>query len=209
VSLDVRVPDIGDFTDAPVIEILVAVGDTVAVEDPLVTLESDKATLEVPSPAAGVVEELRLAIGDRVSEGSVILTLEGADAPPAAAAAGPSSAAPPAAHAAATMPPSAAASPLTAAAPVPPSTDAGRDTQVVVIGSGPGGYAAAFRAADLGLKTILIERYDTLGGVCLNVGCIPSKALLHAARVLAEAEEMAAHGITFGKPAIDLDKLIA
>ena len=190
-GIEVRVPDIGDFTDVPVIEILVSVGDTVAVEDPLVTLESDKATMDVPSPVAGTVSQLRVKIGDRVSEGSVLLTLEGSaeDAP-----------APPA--------PAPQSPPTPGPTPPAPSMSE-RDAQVVVIGSGPGGYTAAFRAADLGLKTILIERFQTLGGVCLNVGCIPSKALLHAARVVAEAEEMAAHGIKFGKPQVDLAELLA
>jgi dihydrolipoyl dehydrogenase len=196
---EVRVPDIGDFTDVPVIEIHVSPGDEVAVEDPLVTLESDKATMDVPAPEAGTVKQLSVKIGDRVSEGSVLLTLESDGA-------GPSSDAGSESRAAATK----ASVEREPAPPPPPSSDgAGRDAQVVVIGSGPGGYTAAFRAADLGLKTVLIERYDTLGGVCLNVGCIPSKALLHAARVVAEAEEMAEHGIKFGKPKVDLDELRA
>jgi dihydrolipoamide dehydrogenase len=187
---EVRVPDIGDFTDVPVIEIHVSPGDEVAVEDPLVTLESDKATMDVPAPEAGTVAQLRVKIGDRVSEGSVLLTLESDGAAPTEAA--PSSEV------------------RVEREPAPPSPNgAGGDhnAHVVVIGSGPGGYTAAFRAADLGLRTVLIERYDTLGGVCLNVGCIPSKALLHAARVVAEAEEMAEHGVKFGKPKVDLDAL--
>ena len=228
--IEVRVPDIGDFSDVPIIEILVSPGDTVAVEDPLITLESDKATMDVPSPSAGTVGQLRVALGDRVSEGSVLLTLEAAEpgggesegepassgdsASPADPAspgdsASPGEQAPPGAQAPAgsTQAPDLPA-PTPAAAPTPPpSTD--RDAQVVVLGAGPGGYTAAFRAADLGLKTILVERYERLGGVCLNVGCIPSKALLHAARVLAEAEEMAEHGITFGKPKIDLEALLS
>jgi dihydrolipoamide dehydrogenase len=194
---EIRVPDIGDFSDVPVIEIHVSPGDEVAVEDPLVTLESDKATMDVPAPEAGTVAQLRVQIGDRVSEGSVLLTLEPDGAAPSSA-----------------EPEAPSASDLTASvarepAPPPPSSDGagGHDAQVVVIGSGPGGYTAAFRAADLGLKTVLIERYDTLGGVCLNVGCIPSKALLHAARVVADAEEMAEHGIKFGKAKVDLDAL--
>jgi dihydrolipoamide dehydrogenase len=187
---EVRVPDIGDFTDVPVIEIHVAIGDTVAPEDPLVTLESDKATMDVPAPAAGTIKQLSVKLGDRVSEGSVLLTLEG----------GEDGAAP-------TQPES--------DAPEAVSSDgAGRhhgdhDAQVLVIGSGPGGYTAAFRAADLGLKTILVERYEALGGVCLNVGCIPSKALLHAARVVTEAEEMAAAGISFGEPQVDVAALLS
>jgi dihydrolipoamide dehydrogenase len=191
---EIRVPDIGDFTDVPVIEIHVSPGDEVAVEDPLVTLESDKATMDVPAPEAGTVAQLRVQIGDRVSEGSVLLTLEPNGAAPTDAA--------PVSEARVEREP--------APPPPPPSADGAggdHDAQVVVIGSGPGGYTAAFRAADLGLKTVLIERYDTLGGVCLNVGCIPSKALLHAARVVAEAEEMAEHGIKFGKPKVDVDAL--
>ncbi|HXD66324.1 MAG TPA: dihydrolipoyl dehydrogenase [Solirubrobacteraceae bacterium] len=196
---EVRVPDIGDFDDVPVIEILVSVGDSVAVEDPLVTLESDKATMDVPAPLAGVVKALSVSVGDRVSEGSLLLTLDGAGADsengatkeePAAAVEVVREAAPP---------------------PPPPSSDGApsdRDFQVVVLGSGPGGYTAAFRAADLGLRTALVERHQTLGGVCLNVGCIPSKALLHAARVIAETEEMATHGVAFGKPKVDLPKLL-
>jgi dihydrolipoamide dehydrogenase len=175
--VEVKVPDIGDFTDVPVIEILVEVGQEVAEEDPLVTLESDKATMDVPAPQAGVVRELKVGIGDKVSEGSPILVLE-----PAATDGGP--------------PPAAAE---------PEGGD--RDAQVVVLGGGPGGYTAAFRAADLGLKTVLVERYDKLGGVCLNVGCIPSKALLHIARVINETRESASQGVSFGEPQIDLDAL--
>jgi dihydrolipoamide dehydrogenase len=196
-EVEIRVPDIGDFTDVPVIEIHVAAGDEVSVEDPLVTLESDKATMDVPAPRAGVVRQMRVSIGDRVSEGSVLLTLEMNGAAPS------DGAAPPVADAARETAP--AASP-----PSPPrSPDGGEhDAQVLVLGSGPGGYTAAFRAADLGLRTVLVERYEALGGVCLNVGCIPSKALLHAARVLAEAEEMAERGIVFGKPKIDTEALL-
>jgi dihydrolipoamide dehydrogenase len=196
--VEVPVPDIGDFTDVPVIEIHVSPGDEVAAEDPLVTLESDKATMDVPAPFSGRVAQLRVTLGDRVSEGSVLLTLEAnsvgpspqrqLDAPDAGASRVAVAAEPP--------PP-----------PGPPPPDEPRDARVVVLGAGVGGYTAAFRAADLGLKTILIERHERLGGVCLNVGCIPSKALLHAARVVAEAEEMAAHGIAFGAPKIDIDAL--
>jgi dihydrolipoamide dehydrogenase len=240
---EVRVPDIGDFTDVPVIEIHVSPGDEVSAEDPLVTLESDKATMDVPSPSAGTVAQLSVSIGDRVSEGSVLLTLDGAGESSGAQASVPS----PEQGAQASVPspeqtkvgdaPESGASPSSSTAPardapesgastpastVPardapesgisgdpgvPSGDGGRDAEVVVIGSGPGGYSAAFRAADLGLKTVLIERYDSLGGVCLNVGCIPSKALLHAARVVAEAQEMSGHGIRFDEPHIDLDAL--
>ena len=206
-AAEVRVPDIGDFTDVPVIEIHVSPGDEVSPEDPLITLESDKATMDVPAPFGGTVKQLQVKIGDRVSEGSVLLMLE-ADG---AAASGPSASAPTASAPATTTAPSDGA-PETSASVVretTPSTDGavGHDAQVVVIGSGPGGYTAAFRVADLGLKTVLVERYPVLGGVCLNVGCIPSKALLHAARVVAEAEEMGAHGLKFGPPTVDLDAL--
>src|SRR3954471_2971762 len=189
-ALEVKVPDIGDFEDVPVIEIHVAVGDDVAPEDPLVTLESDKATMDIPAPSAGTVAELRVALEDKVSEGSLIVVLDAVDGAPA---------------------PSDQTEPEVVAEPAPPAAsfdgDVDQTTQVVVIGSGPGGYAAAFRAADLGLQTTLVERYASLGGVCLNVGCIPSKALLHAAKVVAETEEMAEHGISFGEPQIDLPAL--
>jgi dihydrolipoamide dehydrogenase len=193
--MDVKVPDIGDFLDVPVVSVLVSVGDTVAAEDPLIELESDKATMEVPSPAAGKVTSISVAEGDKVREGSVIMVLEAAEgAADAGAIEAPSSAAPA---------PAAAAAPATGTA-----TGAGdKHAEVVVLGSGPGGYTAAFRAADLGKSVILIERYPQLGGVCLNVGCIPSKALLHVAKVITEAEDMGAHGITFTKPKIDLDEL--
>ena len=192
--MDVKVPDIGDFTDVPVISILVSVGDTVAEEDALIELESDKATMEVPSPAAGKVVSIAVSEGDNVSEGALILTLEGA----ASGGIEPPSAAPEAQAAAA---PQAVAATGTA-------TGAGDvHGEVVVLGSGPGGYTAAFRAADLGKKVVLIEKDPYLGGVCLNVGCIPSKALLHAAKVITEAEEMGDHGVAFAKPKVDIDKL--
>jgi dihydrolipoamide dehydrogenase len=200
-EFEVRVPDIGDFTDVPVIEIHVGPGDEVAAEDPLVTLESDKATMDVPAPRAGVVKQLRVALGDRVSEGSVLLALEGKEGA-GGDLGGQGSAEGDAPHRSAEPDPEQ----NEPAAPKPRPTG-GNDAQLVVLGAGPGGYTAAFRAADLGLKTILIERYPGLGGVCLNVGCIPSKTLLHAARAIADAEEMAAHGIKFGKPAIDIDAL--
>ncbi len=191
--MEVKVPDIGDFSDVPVINVLVAVGDTVAAEDPLIELESDKATLEVPSPAAGKVAAIAVKEGDRVSEGSVILTLESASADTAPGQGDPQKA------------------PAAAPQAVAPSGEAGgrgeHHAEVVVLGSGPGGYTAAFRAADLGKSVILIERNPVLGGVCLNVGCIPSKALLHAAKVISEAEEMGEHGISFAKPEVDLDGL--
>jgi dihydrolipoyl dehydrogenase len=193
--MDVKVPDIGDFDNVPVIGILVSVGDSVAAEDPLVELESDKATMEVPSPAAGVVKSIAVSEGDTVSEGSLILTLEGAEAGDAPAEA---PAAPAEAPAAA---PSAVAATGTATGP------GDVHGEVVVLGSGPGGYTAAFRAADLGKKVVLIEKDPYLGGVCLNVGCIPSKAMLHAAKVITEAEEMAEHGVSFGKPKVDINAL--
>ncbi len=190
---DIKVPDIGDFDSVPIIEIHVAEGDTVSVEDPLVTLESDKAAMDVPSPQAGVVKALKVKEGDEVSQGSVILTLETA--------------------AAAAAPDAPKANAPIANVPKENSVAGGAKAQgdihadVVVIGAGPGGYTAAFRAADLGLKVVLVERWDMLGGVCLNVGCIPSKALLHAAKVISETEEMKGHGIVFAKPKIDLKKL--
>ena len=199
-TVDVAVPDIGDFTDVPVINVLVSIGDTVAAEDPLVELESDKATMEVPSSAAGRVAEILVAEGDTVSEGTLIVRLESADAKPAA----PAPAAPQAPAKAA----EANAAPAHAApAPLPAGQKGDHHAEIVVLGSGPGGYTAAFRAADLGKSVILIERYDTLGGVCLNVGCIPSKALLHVAKVITDAEDMGGHGVTFSKPKIDLDEL--
>src|SRR5467141_3755390 len=186
-GIEVKVPDIGDFKNVEVIEVLVKPGDAVAQEQSLVTLESDKATMEIPSPGAGVVKELRIKVGDKVSQGSPILVLESAQAP-------------------------AQAVPKTTAAPAAapsPSTSADLECDIVVLGAGPGGYSAAFRAADLGLKTVLVERYPTLGGVCLNVGCIPSKALLHTAAVMDAARDLADHGVTFGQPKLDLAKLRA
>jgi dihydrolipoamide dehydrogenase len=195
-TVEVKVPDIGDFKDVPVIEVLVKPGDTVGVEDPLVTLESDKATMDVPSPAAGKVVEVHVKVGDRVSQGARVIVLE-------AAAAGK-----PAAPAAAPTTPAAPSAP----APAAVATFAGKadvECEMLVLGAGPGGYSAAFRAADLGMKTVIVERYATLGGVCLNVGCIPSKALLHVAAVMDETKAMAEHGIAFGAPSVDLDKLRA
>ncbi len=186
---EVKVPDIGDFKSVEVIEVLVKPGDEVTKEQSLITLESDKATMEIPSPGPGVVKELRVKVGDKVSQGSLILLLEGA--------------------AAQTEKP-APAKPAAATTPAPtPASKGDFDCDVVVIGAGPGGYSAAFRAADLGLKTILVERYPTLGGVCLNVGCIPSKALLHTAAVMDAARHLADHGISFGEPKLDLAKLRA
>jgi dihydrolipoamide dehydrogenase len=214
---DVTVPDIGDFDDVPIIEILVAVGDRVSAEDPLVTLESDKATMDVPAPVDGVVKQLAVQVGDRVSQGSVLMTFETDDADAgveteaeAEEDVGVDNDPDPASDTGSERTHGGADAKVTdePAPPAAPDSSGDRDFQVVVLGSGPGGYSAAFRAADLGLKTALIERFDHLGGVCLNVGCIPSKALLHAARVIAETEEMASHGITFGKPKIDVGKLI-
>jgi dihydrolipoamide dehydrogenase len=201
---EVRVPDIGDFSDVPIIEIHVSAGDEVAVDDPIITLESDKATMDVPAPVAGTVTAVPVSVGDTVSEGDVILSVEvaGAEAAPAGEAVQP---------AATATAPAAQPAAATAAAPTPapaPSPEAGDfDAEVLVLGSGPGGYTAAFRAADLGARVVLVERYPSLGGVCLNVGCIPSKALLHAAKVVAETKEMAENGISFGEPTFDLDKL--
>jgi dihydrolipoamide dehydrogenase len=196
-TIEVKVPDIGDFKDVPVIEVLVKPGDKVAKEASLVTLESDKATMDVPSPVEGVVKELKVKLGDKVSEGSLILTVESGAAAPAEAAK-----------------PAAAPPPKPASAPPAPAPAAGSyagkadvECEMLVLGSGPGGYSAAFRSADLGMKTVLVERYATLGGVCLNVGCIPSKALLHTAAAMDEVIAMAAHGIGYGAPQIDLPKL--
>ncbi|MEQ1838564.1 MAG: FAD-dependent oxidoreductase, partial [Candidatus Nitrotoga sp.] len=204
--IEIKVPDIGDFKDVPVIAVLVKAGEKIAVEQTLLTLETDKATVDVPSPSAGVVKELRLKQWDKVNTGSAILTLEVADAivaptpTPAPEADVPASA------------PGNTPSPVVATAPQPMDKDdpvpkGDWHAEVVVIGAGPGGYTAAFRAADLGKQVILIERHSRLGGVCLNVGCIPSKALLHVAKVIAEADDVAHHGVTFSKPAIDIDKV--
>jgi dihydrolipoamide dehydrogenase len=189
--LEIRVPDIGDFADVPVIEVLVSAGDAVTAEDPLITLESDKASMDVPSPGAGTVAEVKVAVGDTVSQGSLILMLDAAldAALDPVLDAGPATTAP------------------QAPAPARQSAAGGEEVDVVVLGAGPGGYTAAFRAADLGLTTVLVERFDTLGGVCLNVGCIPSKALLHIAKVVTDAEESADYGVRFARPEIDLDAL--
>ncbi|MBP7422125.1 MAG: dihydrolipoyl dehydrogenase [Sulfuritalea sp.] len=194
--VEIKVPDIGDFDAVPVIELFVKVGDSINVDDAICTLESDKATMDVPSSAAGVVKEVLVAVGDKVAEGTVLLKLE---------AAGAAAAAPAAAPAAPAAAPAAAAVAAPAAAAHAGSADAEYD--MVVLGAGPGGYSAAFRAADLGLKTAIIERYASLGGVCLNVGCIPSKALLHVAAVIEEAEHVDKAGIVFAKPTVDVDAL--
>ncbi|WLA62636.1 dihydrolipoyl dehydrogenase [Bradyrhizobium diazoefficiens] len=192
-QIEVKVPDIGDFKDVAVIEVMVKPGETVAVDTSLIMVESDKASMEIPSSHAGIVKEVKVRVGDKVSEGSIILVLETAGA-------------------AALPPPAPASKPAatsSAAAPVPASHSGKADIEceMLVLGAGPGGYSAAFRAADLGMKTVLLERYDTLGGVCLNVGCIPSKALLHTASVVDEVKHLPDHGISFGAPQIDLDKL--
>ena len=192
-AIEVRVPDIGDFEDVPVIDVAIKSGDQVKPEDPLITLESDKASMEVPSPAAGTVKEVNVKIGDRVSEGSLILTLTTGVA--AAAPAGPP----------AGKRPQPAQTPALTGARHEGAAD--MECDMLVLGAGPGGYSAAFRSADLGLTTVLVERYPTLGGVCLNVGCIPSKALLHTAAVMDEVKVMAAHGISYSAPQIDLAKL--
>ena len=214
--IDVKVPDIGDFTDISVIEILVKPGDSIKKEDSLISLESDKATMEVPSTHAGLVKEVKVKIGDKVSMGSLVLVLEAVDV---SVAANPSpafdtlrtgQASPKEEAVKTTAPQTQSAPPAQAAKPAPAGSYSGTvdvTCEMLVLGSGPGGYSAAFRAADLGLKTIIVERYAQLGGVCLNVGCIPSKALLHVAAVADETTALAAHGITFGKPEIDLDKL--
>jgi len=196
-SIEIKVPDIGNFKDVEVIDILVQAGDRVDKDTSLITVESDKAAMDIPCPQAGVVEKVLVKLGDKVSEGSPMLLLkaEGASAAQAR-----------------TEAPAAQPSPSSAAAPATPSSAlaaADLHAEVLVLGAGPGGYTAAFRAADLGRQVVLVERFPNLGGVCLNVGCIPSKALLHTARLITEADEMAAHGVTFAKPKVDLDKLRA
>src|SRR3954467_11054761 len=223
---EIPVPSIGDFKNIPVIEILVKPGDVVAKDTPLVTLESDKATVEVPSPEPGTVKELKVKLGDRVSQGSVLLTLETTGDVPAvepgvesdakddskvakAAPAAPAAEQKPATAGASGKAPAHDSSPPAVAAGTGASKhpDASFHAEVLVLGSGPGGYTAAFRAADLGKKVVLVERSPTLGGVCLNVGCIPSKALLHAAKLIDEAGVLGAHGIRFAAPAVAFRKL--
>jgi dihydrolipoamide dehydrogenase len=200
--IEVKVPDIGDFKDVAVIELLVKPGDTVKPEQSLITVESDKASMEIPSSAGGVVKELKVALGDKVNEGSLVLLLEGEATAAFATPAVPAPAAAPAAAAPAAAP---------VATPAAASYAGGADLEcdMLVLGAGPGGYSAAFRAADLGLKTVIVERYATLGGVCLNVGCIPSKALLHVAAVMDEVKHFADLGVSFGAPTVDAAKLLA
>ena len=210
---NITVPDIGDFDEVAVIEVLVKVGDTVKVEQSLITVESDKASMEIPSSAAGVVKSLTVNVGDKIRQGTVVLTLEVSGAAAAATVAAPAAAVSAPAAAAPTQVGPAAETPSPAAttAPVPvASTYAGAadlDCDLLVLGAGPGGYSAAFRAADLGLKVILVERYATLGGVCLNVGCIPSKALLHVAAVMDEVKHFESLGVSFAAPVVDINKL--
>ncbi len=203
-QMEIKVPDIGDFKEVEVIELLVKPGDTVKPEQSLITVESDKASMEIPSSHAGVVKELKVKLGDKVAEGSLILLLEAADASVPVAAAS-SSAAASSAPAPAVPMPSGSAAPAPVAASFAGHADIECDT--LVLGAGPGGYTAAFRAADLGQRVVLVERYASLGGVCLNVGCIPSKALLHAAKVITEAEEMSHFGIKMSRPEIDISAL--
>ncbi|MGC7403622.1 dihydrolipoyl dehydrogenase [Pandoraea pneumonica] len=205
--IEVKVPDIG-AEGVDVIEVMIKPGDKIAKDASLITLESDKASMEVPSEVSGTVKEVKIKVGDKASQGTLIAIVEADDAGAAKAAA-------PAAPAAAPAPakPAQASAPATPAAPAPAAAthSGGADTEceVLVLGAGPGGYSAAFRSADMGRKTVLVERYATLGGVCLNVGCIPSKALLHTAAVLEEAQSLGHHGISFAKPEVDLDKLRA
>ena len=223
--MEMRLPDIGDFSDVPVIEVHVAPGDQLTVDDPVVTLESDKATMDVPASEAGVVSEVRVSVGDTVSEGDVLLTFEPAGAEAAAGggdqeaaeaeamAAGPDQAgygSPSGVYASPGQGPTQAGATTPDGAPRP-APASGRpsdlEAEVLVLGAGPGGYSAAFRAADLGKKVVVVDPREALGGVCLNIGCIPSKALLHAAKVIAETREMAEHGLRFAAPEVDLDAL--
>jgi dihydrolipoamide dehydrogenase len=230
-QIEVACPDLGEFKDVPIIDVLVKAGDSIEIDTPLVTLETDKATMDVPSPAAGTVAELLVGKGSKVSKGTRLLRLEtaaaaasaptatpAAPAPTAAPAPSPPPAAPaarpaapstpaPAAPAPATPAPAPPAAPAAAASPAAPEPEVTRRVALLVLGAGPGGYTAAFRAADLGMKVTLVERFERLGGVCLNVGCIPSKALLHAARVIEEVHEMSTRGIAYGEPTLDFAKL--
>ncbi len=202
--MDIKVPDIGDFKDVAVIELLVKPGDAIKIEQSLITVESDKASMEIPSSAAGVLKELKVKVGDKVNIGDLLAVIDGegaASAPAPAASPAPAAAAAPAV---------AKAAPATrASSPAAPAYGGAADVEcdVLVLGGGPGGYSAAFRAADLGLKVVLVERYATLGGVCLNVGCIPSKALLHVAAVMDEVSHLAGYGIDYGRPVVNIEKL--
>ncbi len=195
--VEVKVPDIGDFDSVPVIDLFVKVGDTIKVDDAIVTLESDKATMDVPSPVAGTVKEVLVQLGAKVSEGSLLIKVE-AGAAAAASAPAPAAAAP-----------APAAAPVAAPAAASHGGSADIECEMLVLGAGPGGYSAAFRSADLGMKTVIVERYATLGGVCLNVGCIPSKALLHVTAVMDETSHLADAGVSFAAPQVDIDKLRA
>ena len=213
-KIDLTVPDLGNFDEVSIVDVLVKVGDKIEIETPLVTLETDKATMDVPSTAAGTVTDVLVQKGGKIAKGGLIARVEGTQAAVAPAKA--PAAAGPAAKAAPTPAPAAAPAPRAAppAAPKPskplkPDVSHDRETQLLVLGAGPGGYTAAFRAADLGLKVTLVERWPMLGGVCLNVGCIPSKALLHAAKVIDEVGEMSHHGVEYGAPKIDLPKLLS
>ncbi|MDI1273374.1 dihydrolipoyl dehydrogenase [Polaromonas sp.] len=203
--IDITVPDIGDFDEVTVIELLVKPGDSIAADQSLLTVESDKASMEIPSSHAGVVKELKVQLGDKVKQGTVVLTLDsaGAAAPVLEKKQAPAPTAP------APAAPEKVATPAPAAAPAGASFGgkADLDCDLLVLGAGPGGYSAAFRAADLGLKVIIVERYATLGGVCLNVGCIPSKALLHVAAVMDEVKHFDSLGVSFGEPVLDIAKL--
>jgi len=206
--VEVKVPDIGDFKDVAVIEVLVKPGEVIAVDTALIVVESDKASMEIPSSHAGKVQALKVKLGDKVSEGSVILGIEAAGAAaPASAPKSATSAAAPAPAASSTPAPAASATPAPTAASFAGKADI--ECEVLVLGAGPGGYSAAFRSADIGMKTVLVERYSTLGGVCLNVGCIPSKALLHTAAVMDEVKLLARHGIKYGAQEVDVDALRA
>ena len=203
-TVEVHVPDIGDFDSVEVIEVLVAAGDTIAEEDSLITVESDKATMEIPSPVNGIVQSFNISVGDTVSQGTLLCTVvvEG-DVPVAETKEETATEESPEADEVTTK------KPVEAPKATSYSGSVDVEAEVVVLGSGPGGYTAAFRAADLGKKVVLIEKEDVLGGVCLNVGCIPSKALLHIAEVVNEAPELEEAGIKFNKPKIDTDKLRA
>ena len=199
--IDIKVPDIGDFSDVPVIDLFVKVGDSIKIDDAIATLESDKATMDVPCTVEGTVKEVLVQLGSRVSEGAVLIKVEAGAAAAAAA---------PAAQAAAPAPAAApVAAPVAAPAAASHGGSADMECEMLVLGAGPGGYSAAFRSADLGMKTIIVERYATLGGVCLNVGCIPSKALLHVAEIIEEAQHANDLGVTFAAPQVDIDKLRA